>query len=72
MLSTYHVPEIDEKFLRSPKCVKSFISAASSSYGVYSIGACLCMKKGVPLTRSFFVAVPLFFSVLGYGITRPD
>lgn len=59
-------PTLSHDVIREPKFVKSLIGSSAMGYGLYCIGACLCMKFNKPLARSLLVSAPA--SVACFGV----
>jgi hypothetical protein len=51
--------------------IKTLVSSASFSYGLFCIGACLCMRQKVPISRSYLISVPAFGGMFGWMYTHP-
>jgi hypothetical protein len=62
----------DRDFILCPYFCKSLLGSTAFSYGLYCIGACLCLKKGVPITRSYVVSIPAGISLFGWYMSRED
>ena len=63
---TQEYPDLSASVLAEPRFVKSFLGSASFSYGIYCIGACLCMKFQKPVARSLLVSIPGGLSCFGF------
>lgn len=62
----------DPQFLVSPYFVRSVIAASAFSYGIFSISACLLIKKKLPVQRGYLISVPAFSALLGWSLTQDD
>lgn len=58
-------PTLSYETLVEPKLIKSGIGSASFAYGLYCIGACLCIKFKKPLNRSLLVSIPAGVTCFG-------
>lgn len=68
---SFRIHEFSVKTFTEPKFIRSAIAASSMSYGLYCIGACLCMRSGKSLSRSLVVAAPSGLACFAFLYTRP-
>ena len=62
----------DPQFLFSPYFARSVIGSAAFGYGVYSITACLLLKRQLPVWRGALISIPASSALLGWNLTRED
>jgi len=62
----------DPNFLVSPYFIRSFIGSSAFGYGIYSIAACLLLKRGIPINRGYLVSIPAFTGLLGWQLSQDD
>jgi hypothetical protein len=62
----------DPQFLVSPYFIRSLIASSAFSYGVFSISACLLLKRKLPVNRGYFISIPAFSGLLGWSLTQED
>lgn len=66
----FDTPTLTSEFFKSPRFVKATLKAATFSYGIFCLSACLLMRKGKSINRGYLASIPAGIITFAYSVTR--